>query len=170
VCHIEYVPLPKRSVSLQLRLTQPKVLEPKKCKTQLSLKLVEPEPQEPIPRAIFKAQNCCESLITTNADYIGLKSEARQMLNEMDDASVFYEDVLMGRLLQCAQLIRQIQKNPAPAKINQLKKNLMIKNMKKQKDEVLVELESMHSDSRKRSDFLENDHEIIDMSDARKGF
>lgn len=80
----------------------------------------------PFEKAINKAQECCEQLIATNTEYVGLKNTARGMLNEVDDAALFYEDELVNRLAQCAQVIRQIQKNPAPNKINQMKKNLIV--------------------------------------------
>ena len=80
--------------------------EVKKCKSHESKSSVEIYPEKPLEAAIIRAQGCCEKLVSTNSEYIALKSTARQMLNEVDDATVFYEDELMGRLMQCAQLIR----------------------------------------------------------------
>ena len=101
-----------------------------------SEKIVEEKPKTPdekLKKAVDDASRCCLDLIKTNSEYITMKSTAKQMLNEVDDATIFFDEELMSRLTQTAQLIRQIQKNPAPAQINSLKKNLVIKNLKKQK-------------------------------------
>ena len=76
------------------------------------------------------------NLIKTNSEYITLKSTAKQMLNEIDDATIFFDEELLSRLSQTAQLIRQIDKNPAPAQISSLKKNIVIKNLKRQKKQL----------------------------------
>tara|TARA_B110000285_G_scaffold216432_1_gene263729 strand:- start:120 stop:1133 length:1014 start_codon:yes stop_codon:yes gene_type:complete len=121
----------EKKTNLSIRSKEPMMEE-----IRPSEKIVEEKPKTPdekLKKAVDDASKCCLDLIKTNSEYITMKSTAKQMLNEVDDATIFFDEELMSRLTQTAQLIRQIQKNPAPAQINSLKKNLVIKNLKKQK-------------------------------------
>ena len=55
------------------------------------------------------------------------------MLTEIDDATMYFEQEIFRRMITTANIIRKIEKNPIPAKINGIKKTLLVNNMKKQK-------------------------------------
>lgn len=57
------------------------------------------------------------------------------MINEVDEAQDFFSSEVLHRLKETAALISQIEKNPNPAKLNQLKKHLLDKKIKKKADE-----------------------------------
>ena len=59
-------------------------------------------PDEKLKQAVDDASKCCLDLIKTNSEYITMKSTAKQMLNEVDDATIFFDEELMSRLTQTA--------------------------------------------------------------------
>jgi len=53
------------------------------------------------------------------------------MLTEVDDAFQYFDSEILRRMVSTAQIIRKIEKNPDPSKINGIKKGLVINNLKK---------------------------------------
>ncbi len=54
------------------------------------------------------------------------------MVNEVDESRQYFDEELLSRMKSTAQLIKQIEKNPQKDKINQIKKALISKNLKRQ--------------------------------------
>ena len=51
-----------------------------------------------LKRNVNKATECCHSMIQVNSDYLQLRSNTRQLINEADDANIYFTEELLQRL------------------------------------------------------------------------
>ena len=49
-------------------------------------------------KKVQDATKCCHSMIQVNSDYLQLRSNTRQLINEADDAAVYFQEELLQRL------------------------------------------------------------------------
>lgn len=67
----------------------------------------------------------------TVQSYEALKTKAKQYQENAEQALVYFDEEVMERMQSTVNLIGIIEKNPQPAKLNTLKRNLMLENLQK---------------------------------------
>ena len=65
----------------------------------------------------------------TVQSYEALKTKAKQYQENAEQALVYFDEEVMERMQSTVNLIGIIEKNPQPAKLNTLKRNLMLENL-----------------------------------------
>ena len=88
--------------------------------------LDETQSQDPIKLRVKRATILCNKLIRENSELFRLEQKCYEMLSEMDEAGLYYNE-LDYKIKEMAKLIQIIQNNPS--QLEKIKKTAMVENI-----------------------------------------